>query len=117
MKKLVKASTGSSKVKVIYGTRFNTSNPELRSMTVAGSSPKEALMGALTVLNLNYLGVKFSEAFDEPDRFSLQELIDAVEYQNGHYVDDDYIFSLDIDGQNYIDQTGPEENYRAEELL
>lgn len=114
MKKFVKAASASaSKVKIVYAKGLDTSNPELRSMTVVGASPKEALMGAINVLDLHYLGLDFNE----PDEFSFGELIDAVVYQNGQYVEDDYIFSLDIDGENYIDETGPEENYRAEEVL
>ena len=107
MKISVKAASGGRVVKVIYSDGLATAQPELRSMTVTRPDAKLALMDAIEHLEIPYLGYDF----EEPDEFSIAELIDAIQYQNGSDVEADYIFLLEINGEAYIDNTAPEENY------
>lgn len=108
MKKFVKAaSSRESVVKITYIKGLDTPYLELRSMTVRRPYQKDALMEALEHLDFPYLGYDFNE----PDTFDSQDLVDAIMYNNGTDVSSDYIVVLDINGEKYIDNTAPEENY------
>jgi len=113
MKKLVKASKSNSVVKVRYCSGLDSPQPILESFTVTGGDPKEALMGAINNLNFGDLGFDFNE----PDEFSFDELLDQLIYENGESIENDYIFSLDINSKNYINNIKPEEQYRTSDLL
>lgn len=116
MKKVINASAGQSLLKVIYmkGTKF----PELRSATVKRPSAKQALIDMLDEVvgdfpyvgdGLPNFGLNDDEEFD-PD---FDDLLNVIKEYNGYGIDRgyDYIFLLEIDGNIYIDNTCPEENY------
>ena len=112
MKISVKAATDDTLIKVVYCEGMDTQEPLLRKMTVKGKDLKETLMAvADNYLALPYLGLDFNE----PDTFTVDELIDRIVYCNGTEVDMDYIFLLEINGDPILDNTGSEENYTVGE--
>lgn len=109
MKRVVKAANSDKTViKVIYMSDNNTTIPTLHSFTLTGTGYKETIMDAVdNYLNLPYLSLDFNE----PDTFTVDRLIDAIQYYNEVDVDYDYIFKFEVNGEAIIDNTRPEERY------
>lgn len=108
MKRIIKAASTQTTIRVIYCEGLATQEPVLGTVTVNGSDLKETLIRvADDYVALPYLHLDF----DDPDSFTSEELIEAINYYNGSDVDMDYIFLLEVNGEALVDNTKPEEHY------
>ena len=98
----IKASSNKVEVKVVYAHGFSRALPELRTLTSKGKDLKEALIKALDHMDI--------DVEDLEDRDG-QEILDDIMYYNENNGNYDFIFLLEVDGDAYIDNTAPEENY------
>lgn len=85
-------------VKCVYMTGSDTSNPELRTITVTRPDLKDALIELVNKMFLNVDTMDLDEMLD-------QDILDEITYNNENVGGYDYIFSLEVNNSVVINNT------------